>query len=66
MPYIIKNSSSKPVRSAGIDFKPGENTIPDAELTSAQLVQIYAVPVLTVSSAAESKAVSNNTKDAKS
>ncbi|AYA63825.1 hypothetical protein [Alteromonas sp. RKMC-009] len=45
---VIKNSTSKPVRSAGVDFKPGENKFADGALTPAQLAQVNAAPALEI------------------
>ena len=48
MPITVTNKSTKPVRSAGIDFKPGKNDFPEGKLSRAQLAQIRAVESLSV------------------
>lgn len=65
MPITIKNSNAKPVRSAGVDFKPGDNKFADGALTHAQLLQINAVPSLEVMKAAEPVALPEKSQESK-
>ena len=55
MSITVKNSSDKPVRSAGFDFKPGDNKVTASKLSAAKRCQINANPHLTISEAAAAK-----------
>jgi len=48
MPITVTNSSTTPVRSAGVNFAPGANTFEAGELSSAQLAQLEPVKELSV------------------
>ncbi|GEA06223.1 hypothetical protein KUL42_09840 [Alteromonas sp. KUL42] len=48
MPITVTNSSTKPVRSAGVNFAPGANTFEDGELSHAQLAQLEPVTELSL------------------
>lgn len=65
MPITVTNSSTKPVRSAGVNFAPGANTFKDNELSIAQLVQLEAVEALSVARIEKKAPVAKPAKEPK-
>jgi hypothetical protein len=65
MPITVTNSSTKPVRSAGINFAPGANTFEDGELSSAQLAQLAPVKELSVKHIEKQAPVAKSAKEPK-
>lgn len=65
MPITVTNSSSKPVRSAGINFAPGVNTFEDGELSSAQLAQLMPVKELSARHTEKQAPVAKSAKEPK-
>tara|TARA_B100000700_G_scaffold23503_2_gene22802 strand:- start:1778 stop:1978 length:201 start_codon:yes stop_codon:yes gene_type:complete len=65
MPITVTNSSTKPVRSAGINFAPGVNTFEDGELSSAQLAQLEPVKALSTKHTAKQAPVAKSAKEPK-
>ena len=65
MPITVTNSSTKPVRSAGIKFEPGANNFKDSELSSAQLAQLEPVNALSVKHTEKQAPVAKPAKEPK-
>lgn len=65
MPITVTNSSTKPVRSAGVNFAPGANTFEDGELSSAQLAQLEPVKELSVKHTEKQAPVAKSAKEPK-